>query len=444
MASIHRLSSVKPLSEFDIFSVPPTQTTIEQDLLNEYRPVSTLDSKSFIEFNISSGIDEYIRLDKTWICLKLRVIIEKPLKSEVAEKDWAKVSTVNNLLNSLFKQVDFSIGDKLVSPPHQTYAYKTDFEIKLGKSKEAKDTFMATEFWFEDLEENPEDPIKKINQLIKFESSADYSRGKLIDLIGRIHLSMFEQPKALLGGCNLRLRFIPNDPSFYMKTPPDVRIKSIDFNDCALFIHKSKISRPVLEAHLKALEIAPAKYQLRESFVIPVTINKGTQDTIIDQLHNGQFPKRAFVAFVDHAAFNGSYSLNPFNYQHFNWCQLQFFLNGIAFPDKPFTPDFENNIYSREYLSLFEVTNQDNIDSCITIKKENYASGNAIIGVNFSPDLSTGCCATGHVNPIKSGHLRLAVKFSKALEKTITALVYLDYDTILEIDRDRNPFNKLN
>ena len=444
MGSIHRLSSVKPLGEFDIFSVPPTQTTIEQDLLNEYRPVSTLDSKSFIEFNLSSGLDEYIRLDKTWLCLKLRVNIEKPLKSEVKEDDWKKISTVNNLLSSLFKQIDFTIGDRLVSPPHQTYSYKTDIEMKLSRSKEAKETFLATEFWFEDLPTNPEDPIPQITNLIKCESASDCSRGNIIDLMGRIHLSMFEQPKALLGGCNIRLRFIPNDPSFYMKVPNDVRVKSVDFIDCALFIHKSKVSRPVLEGHLKALQVAPAKYQLRESFVVPVTINKGTQDTIIDQLHNGQFPKRAFIAFVDHSAFNGSYTLNPYNYQHFNWCQLQFFLNGTPFPDHPFTPDFERGIFSREYLSLFEATNQDNIDSCITIKRGEYTNGNVIVGVNFAPDLSTGCCASGHVNPIKSGNLRLAVKFSKPLEKTITALVYLDYDTIVEIDESRNPHNTLN
>ena len=305
MSAIHKLSSVKPLSEFDIFSVPPTQTTIEEDLFMEHRPVSTLDSRAFIEFNISSGIDEYIRLDKIWFYLKLRINISRPLKADVTSHDWRKVSTVNNLLNSLFKQIDLTIGDRVVTPPHQTYAYKIDFEIKLGKSKDSKETNLSSIFWFESYK--ADDGLNsKISQLIASDNTENISQGKEIDLMGKIHLSMFEQPKALLGGCNIRLKFIPNDSSFYMMTSNDLRFSSVEFTDCALLVHRSKVSRPVLEGHLKGLEISNAKYQLRESFVIPITINKGTMDRTLDNIHNGQLPKRAFVAFVDHNAFTQS------------------------------------------------------------------------------------------------------------------------------------------
>ena len=444
MAAIHRLSSVKPLSEFDIFSVPPTQSTIEQDILTEHRPVSTLDPKACIEFNLSSGLDEYIRLDKTSFYLRLRINIENPLKAIIKKEDWKKISTVNNLLNSLFKQIDLTIGDRLVNQPHQTYGYKTDIEFKLGKRKEEKETFLASGFWFEDGLDDPESLNTKISELIMSNNDADLSKGQEIDLMGRIHLAMFEQPKALIGGCNLRIKFIPNDPSFYLMMSNEVRLKSIEFTDSALYVHRSKISRPVLEAHLKAMEIANAKYQLRESFVVPVTINKGTMDTIIDNVHNGQLPKRAFVTFVDHSAFNGSYILNPYNYQNFGLCHLSFYLNGIQYPEKPFTPDFDNKLFVREYLSLFETTNQDNSENCITITKKDFTNGNNIFAVNFSPDLSSGCCAVGHVNPIKFGSLRLQVRFKKPLVRTITALVYLDYDSLLEINKERNPFYQFN
>ena len=116
MESIHPLSSTRPLSIFDIFAVPPTQDTIEKDILNEYRPISTLDSKSFIEFNITSGAEEYIRLDKTVLYLRLRINLAKPLNLSVSKDDWKKISTVNNLMNSLFKQIDLTIGDRIVNP----------------------------------------------------------------------------------------------------------------------------------------------------------------------------------------------------------------------------------------------------------------------------------------------------------------------------------------
>lgn len=444
MAAIHRLSSVKPLNEFDIFSVPPTQSTIEQDILTEHRPSSSLDSRAFIEFNFSTAIDEYVRPDRTLFYIRLRLIIEKPLRTKIEKKDWENVSLINNSFYSLFKSIDFKIGDRIINPPHQTLPHKTDIDIKLGRNKEIKNTLFSTILWFEPPETSDKS-IKKITDLLRpFDSTDDWSIGREIDMIGRLPLSLFEQSKALIGGCNYQLKFIPNDPSFYTMVPNDVRIKSVEFTDATLFIHRSKISPHVLQAHTKALESANARYLLRESFVVPITINRGTQDTILDNIHNGQLPKRAFVTFVDHSAFNGSTLLNPYNYQNFNLCHLAFYLNGIQYPEKPFTPDFDNELYVREYNSLFEATNQDIENNCINISREEFPKGNNIFAVNFNPDLSSGCCAVGHVNPIKFGSLRLQVRFKKPLPKTITALVYLDYDTILEINKDRNPIFNFN
>ena len=445
MSIIHRMSSVTPLQEFDIFGVPATQTTVDQDILTEHRPTSALDSKAFIEFSLSSGIDEYIRLDRTWIYIKIRVNISKPLMADVKVEDWKSISPVNNLLNSLFKQVDFVIGDRSVTLAHQTYPYKTDFEIKLGKSKETKESYLTSTLWYEDSTNDPEEINALRSSFISASSnSEDKSSGRELDIMGRIHLPLFEQNKALLGGCKIRLKFITNDPSFYLMCKTPVRIKSVEFLDAALYIHRSKISRPVLEGHLKGLEISNAKYQIRESFVVPITLNKGIMDTIIDNVHNGQLPKRAFVAFVDHNAFNGSESLNPFNYKNYDLNYLAFYLNGIQYPEKAFTPDFDKGLYIREYLSLFEATNQDNIDSCITLTRENFVRGNNIFAVNFAPDLTSGCCASGHVNQIKFGSLRLQVRFKKPLDKAITVLVYLDYDSIIEINQERNPIYEFN
>lgn len=446
MSAIHKKSSVTTLSEFDIFSVPPSQTSIDQDILTEHRPTSALqDSKAFIEFSVSSGIDEYIRLDRTWLYIKIRLNISKPLKAAVDINDWKNVSVVNNFMNSLFKQVDLVIGDRSVTLAHQTYPYKTDFEIKLGKSKEAKETYLTSGLWYEDNTGEPE----SINEVRgKFfapsSDSTTLTQGKEVDLMGRIQLPMFEQKRALLGGCNIRIKLIPNDPSFYIMCKNTVRVETVDFLDSALFIHRSKISRPLLEGHLKGLEVGNAIYLLRESFVVPVTVNKGTMDTIIDNVHNGQLPKRAFVAFVEHNAYNGSDQLNPYNYQHFDLNYLAFFLNGIQYPEKAFTPDFGKGLYVREYLNLFEATNQDNIDSCINLNREAFLKGNNIFAVNFAPDLQSGCCSSGYVNPIKFGSLRLQVRFNKPLEKAITVLVYLDYDTLLEINQERNPIYEFN
>jgi len=52
MAFIHQSSCECIKSELDLFSVPPTQTSIESTTVTEYNPVSALAHGLPIEFNI--------------------------------------------------------------------------------------------------------------------------------------------------------------------------------------------------------------------------------------------------------------------------------------------------------------------------------------------------------------------------------------------------------
>jgi hypothetical protein len=100
------------------------------------------------------------------------------------------------------------------------------------------------------------------------------------------------------------------------------------------------------------------------------------------------------------------------------------------------TPKFKEGRYAYEYQDLFEVTNQDNVDTCITIKRGNYVKGNTIFGFRIQPDLGASAAA-GIVNPITYGTLALHLRFDSSLPKAITVLVYLDFNSVVEINTDR-------
>lgn len=439
-------SELKPLPEFDIFHLPKIQNSIECDFTQELRPVSTLDSKAFIEFNLSTGRDQYLRLWQTEFYLRMKIKLEKPLNGTVGEADWANVWTSNNLMNSLFKQVEFYIGDRLIDPAHQTYPYKTYFEKFFGKSYEMKRTASELGFWFEDISlTDAEAVLVKSQEKIKCKAKAsDPSQGQEFELFGKIHLPMFEQRRtALLGGCKLKLRFIPNDPSFYIKCKSDIRVKSVEFTNCTLKVEGVKVMDHILRGHEMGLAQSNARYLLLENFVVPVTVNKGTQDIIIDNIHSGIMPNRCFVAFVDHRAFNGSHSLNPYNFQNFGVNHLQLFANGLPIGGLAKKPNFKTGWFVKEYYDLFKVTNQDNVDTCITLKKDSFSTGNNIFAFRCMPDLSTAK-ALSFQNPIKEATIRLHLTFDEALTETITVLVYLDFDSVLEITSDRSVHHELN
>ena len=436
-------SGLKPLPELDIFSLPKVQNSIEDNLHIECRPAAVLNSNTFIEFNYTTGNDEYLRLYETELYMRMKIFIEKPITKKLDRDDWKNVSICNNFMNSLFKQVEFWIGDRLIDPQHQTYAYKTYLEKLMGKSSDVKRTSAKLGLWYENFPDNPENLIEDGIVTIKSanpEDSDNYGEGKEFELLGKIHLPMFEQRRtALLGGCKLKLRFIPNDPQFFIKCNSKVRVQNVEFTHCSLHLHGIKVHEHIWRGHEYGLQEGNARYFLLENFVIPQTINKGTQDVSIENLHNGIVPNRAFVVFVDHRAFNGSHSLNPYNFQNFGINYLQMYVNGAPVDALPKTPNFKKSQYAHEYWDLFKVTNQSHIDTCITIRKEDFPKGFNIFSFRLVPDIVTGGSkALGFFNPIKTGSIRLHLRFDEPLTSTITALIYMDFDTILELTKERS------
>jgi len=56
MAFIHKGSCECAKSELDLFSVPPTQTSIESGLYVEYRPISSITDGAPIEFKMGDQV----------------------------------------------------------------------------------------------------------------------------------------------------------------------------------------------------------------------------------------------------------------------------------------------------------------------------------------------------------------------------------------------------
>jgi len=338
-----------------------------------------------------------------------------------------EIKSANYLLHSMIKQLDIFIGDTQINPSTPTYAYKAYFEALLGYGMEAKKSHLTSAGWMSDnilyriLDEGVKKPLEDFRQL---------------DLYGRIHSDIAFQGKSLLGGLKLVIRILLHEPKFYIISKEfDVQL---EFLEAALHVHRSKVPQYIVDAHNAALRISPAKYPLTLAKVKSFTIQKGTLDINIDNVHNGQLPRRIFIAFVSNSAYLGNYKQDPFYFNHFNISMLAVYVNGEQYPSKPFTPDFNNQIYEREMISIFEALYMMDDHSTVEINRTTYGKGNTIFGFNFTPDLTSGVGTTGHLSQIKFGTLRLSVRFGSQLTEAITALVYCEFDKILEIDINRN------
>jgi len=426
------------LPEYDLFTTPPLQLTVDKTLVTEHRPIVPITNYSNpIQIAVNSAIDEYINLKETILYIKLKINIKKKAAGVVTATEWGEIQPVNNLLHSLFKHVDLEIEGKSLVEAYQTYAYKAYFETFLGYTDSAKKGFLDSVGWYDDSG-NKNDVQANMCDWIKPTTVTDDGKGKSIVVCGKLHIDLAFQPKILIGGTRLMITLYPNKPEFFLFNKKDtLKDVNVEFEDLALFISKSKVNPQVVEAHNLEIVKRTAKYPIMRGNVKSFSINKDLYDCILDNCVTGQIPRRMFVALVDHEAYSGSLKSNPFKFEHFDLNYITASVDGVQFPVVAYQPDFTNKLYAREFIGLYETLNQLHTDPSFMLTYEHFGDGSTIFGFSFAPDQTDDVNKTGYVNPPAYGSVRLHLKFKEKLPKSINVLVYSEYDNTIEIDASR-------
>ena len=432
MAFVHPLSCECTKSELDIFSVPPTQTSIESGNYVEYNPISSITDGTPIEFVISGSGQDYIDLANTQLYVKLD--IRTP--ANVVVDGNSRVGPTNLLLHSLFSEVDVKLNDVLITSTNNTYAYRAYMETLLSYGNEAKTTHLTSSLYYKDDagkmdDANPTDDA--CNSGLK-KRQGYFREGRSVELLGRIHADMFYQQKYIPNDVTIRIRLVRNKNNFcLMSSTPDENYK-IHISECKIYARKVKLSPSVFVAHAKGLENGNAKYPLRRVICKTFTVPRGNLDCSQENLFSGQLPTRLVIGCVDNDAFNGNYQKNPFNFKHFSLSQLKIYMDGQQQSVRPLELNFENNHYINAYMSLFSGTGKQFTDEGNQIHREDYARGYTLYAFDLTPDQGED----DHFNLIKEGTVRVDMRFSVVLPNTINVIAYAEFENIIEIDRSRN------
>lgn len=428
--SSHRNLTTK--TELDIFATPPTQNSIESGTTLCVRPISSLTDASPIEFLIPGSGEEYIDLAHTTLHLVVKIKTDETIPKDKVND----IAPVNNFLHSIFSQVDIYLNQKCITPPSNNYNYRAYIENLLNYGSDAKYSHLSSVIWEKDIagnmdNSNVDDKAASCNTGHSKRHSFTKNE-QIVELYGNLHCDIFNQDKFMVNGVDMTVKLIKAKNEFLLTGSYKGRLEIIDAN---LFVRKVKINPSILIAHTKALAVSTAKYPITRVEIKTVTISRDIQSKTIDNLYLGQLPKRCIVGFVESAAFNGSIAHNPYNFQHFNHNYLALYVDSVQIPSKPLTPDYEKKLFTRSYHTLFSGSGVHFGDIGNNISLSEYPDGYCLAAFDLTPDLS---CHDSHWNIIKSGSLRVEIRFSKPLEKTITAVIFSEFDNIIEIDRNRN------
>jgi len=431
MAFAHDMSCECAKSELDLFSVPPTQTSMEHGNWVEYHPLTTVSDGSPIEFDVSGTGDDYIDFANTMLYVKAKVT--KSDGTALAED--AKAAPVNLFLHSLFSQVDISLNGTLITSSTNTYPYRAMLETLLSYGQDAKTSQLTSALYYKDTAgqmssldfttaANINDGMKTRRRLAQ--------QSRVIDMMGRIHADIFFQERYMLNEVNVRVKLVRSKDAFCTMGDADYKVKIMH---TSLFVRKVKLMPSVFLAHARALERGTAKYPIRRVVCKSFTIPQNYRDVNHEKLFSGQLPTRIVIGLVENAAFNGDKSLNPFDFKHFGLNEIALYLDGQQqHALRPIEPNFTDGQYIRAYNTVFAGTGKLGADEGLFIDREDFGKGYALYAFDLTADLGED----DHFSLVRQGSVRLALKFTTALTSTVTVIAYAEFENVIEIDRDRN------
>lgn len=423
---IHKDSTPCAKSELDLFALPPTQTAVEKGQFIEFHPLANIRDGGPVEFNISGSGEEYMDLSSSYLYVKVKIV--KSDGSKLPDKE--EVAPINLILHSLFSQVDVSLNERIISSATNTYPYLAYIETLLNYGEDAKKTLLTCEGFYKDNKLSTTNPLLEDgNKGLKKRYDLTH-KSQSLDLIGQLHCDIFQQNRLLLNLVDLKLKLTRSKPQFCLISSTANADYKVDLEHASIFIRKVKVNPGVSLGHAKALEKSSAKYPIDRVLCKTYSVSAGSWSFMQDNVFLGAMPKRIIITCLQNASMSGQYSTNPFLFHHYDIHYLSVYVDGQPIPGKPLELDFQNKNTIRGYHSLFSGFNQD---KGIYITREEYVNGHTL----FAFDLTADLCSGGHLNLQHQGNLRVEAKFSKALEETISFLVYAEFENVIEITKSR-------
>jgi hypothetical protein len=360
MAFIHEGSCDCTKSELDLFSVPPTQTSVESGSFVAYHLISSLTDGGPIEFEVSSTGTDYIDYANSY--LYVRAKITKSNGTNVADTD--KVGPVGKFLHSFFSQVDVTLNGTVITNSTNTYPYRAYIETLRSYGPPAKKSHLTASLFFKDEAgkmdlSDPKAAAADDNKGIAKRASFT-SESAEVDMIGRTHSDIFFQERYMLNEVNTRIKLTRSKDALCLMAAEQAY--KVQLTAAAFFVRKLKISPFVYLAHAKTVESGMAKYPIRRVICKTFTIPAEYLDVSHEKLLTGQLPTRLIVGCVDDTAFNEDVTKNPFNFKHLSLNEVMVYLDGQQLGIKPLSSNFARGQYISAFTTQFNGTGKSNRD----------------------------------------------------------------------------------
>ena len=428
MSYVHEKSKRCGKTETDLFSILPTQASLEKGRWIDYHPLSSVENDDGPITFLAAGTEDYVDLSKTILFVEGKVV--KADGTNLSGNEQSDIAPINNFLHSLFKQVDVYLNGKQVTPAMGTYAYRAYLETLLNYDVSAKGSQLTSAMYYKDtageMESTGSLPAKKAISLNgDFMTAGSGNQGfakrhqlihdgKKFTLSGPVFVDAFMGSRLLLNMVDLKLILNRSLDQFcLMDKNTNVLNAKVKLTDVILKVRKVKVSPTVSMGHELALKKMAAIYPIRrvecKTFVMPANIPSVRKDNIF----TGNIPKTFVFGLTDAKGFSGDYGKNPYNFVDYKVTTVTLTVNGEELPFKQLTLNYEKNKenFIQAYNTLFSGTGKMNYNIGLDISREDYPKGYTLYAFDLTPDM---CGASPYFNTVQRGSLTVDITFANA------------------------------
>ena len=227
------------LGETNLFDPTLLQLGILNEFDREYAPQAAIQKDMPIEFIIKGAAQHYIDLNNTRLKVKCKIV-----KPDGTAIDGHYCGPVNNILHSMWQDVQVSLRGRTVSDPSNLYPYRAYLSTLLNYGEEVWKSRLLSEGWVSDIaKEVMNDPNTDGANTSLTTRATWFEQSKMVCLIGRPHCDIFHQGKLLPPGIDMTVKLFPSEPKFGLLCKKDRwkqrrRCESqLPYRDCRVYPH---------------------------------------------------------------------------------------------------------------------------------------------------------------------------------------------------------------
>ena len=294
----HKDSEECGLVNLDLVSPPKTCTSIRDVVYTEVTTLNSFsDGNTPLEFCIPGTPKHYVDLSRTKLYLKLQIV--KRDGSLLSSDDL--VAMVNIPAHSMFQQLDIFLNDKLVTSASNLYPYRCMFETLLNYGKDAKETWLTSEMFYDDESEAIEqsDPTHTAEGNSGLFARYGWSQNSnIFDLICTPHADLFHQDRPIIPNVDIRLKFTRSPAPFALMAVDNSKDYMIKIHEAVLLVRLVEPSDSIILEHSKALERGvTCKYPVHRCEMSSYSIPQGVMNHTRSSAVKGQLPVKSNIGY---------------------------------------------------------------------------------------------------------------------------------------------------